>query len=251
MQAPGRYTYYFSLSPDGLECYFTIHDGSWAFFQIMEMRYENGAWSPPAPASFSDRKSMFPFLADDGKTMYFCRDNDIYLARRTANGWSEPEIVPDPVTSPMDDYSCSVSSLGNAWMCSHKPGGKGNCDIWRIEQVAGRFSKAANVSALNSPNSDCSPVTGPGEAFVLWQSNRPGGYGMMDIYASFADGKGGWTEPVNLGPTVNSAANEGPPCISPDGTCLFFSRDERGGANLYWVKLDFALAAARAKSGSR
>lgn len=46
-----------------------------------------------------------------------------------------------------------------------------------------------------------------------------------------------WSEPVNLGATVNSAAQEGSPTLSPDGLSLYFQSNRMGGVggNDLWV----------------
>ena len=65
---------------------------------------------------------------------------------------------------------------------------------------------------------------------LYFNSNRPGGFGGQDIYVSRrASLRDAWGPPVNLGPTVNSAANEQTSAISPDGRRLYFASDRPGG----------------------
>ncbi len=62
---------------------------------------------------------------------------------------------------------------------------------------------------------------------LYFASNRPGGFGGMDLY--YSDFQGGeWGEPVNLGDTINTAGNEIFPFIHEDGT-LYFASDGWGG----------------------
>jgi len=62
---------------------------------------------------------------------------------------------------------------------------------------------------------------------LYFASNRPGGLGGMDLY--YSDFQGGeWSEPVNLGDTINTAGNEIFPFIHEDGT-LYFASDGWGG----------------------
>jgi len=59
---------------------------------------------------------------------------------------------------------------------------------------------------------------------------RPGGYGGGDLWVTTRrtlDDR--WTEPVNLGATVNSAFVDGTPCIGADGLFLYFVSDRPGG----------------------
>ncbi|MEM9000405.1 MAG: alpha/beta hydrolase-fold protein [Bacteroidota bacterium] len=63
-----------------------------------------------------------------------------------------------------------------------------------------------------------------------------------DIYVYFKRKNGTWTQPVNLGNSVNNDFNEKTPCITPDGKYLFFGRDKRniepGLSNIYWVNTE-------------
>ena len=62
---------------------------------------------------------------------------------------------------------------------------------------------------------------------IYFASNKPGGYGGSDLYFSeYENGK--WTEPVNMGPQINTSGNELFPTIGGDGL-LYFSSDGHGG----------------------
>ncbi len=62
---------------------------------------------------------------------------------------------------------------------------------------------------------------------LYFASNRPGGLGGMDLY--YSDFQSGvWSEPINLGDTINTAGNEIFPFIHEDGT-LYFASDGWGG----------------------
>ncbi len=73
---------------------------------------------------------------------------------------------------------------------------------------------------------------------MYFSSDREGGHGKMDLwYSDFDDGL--WTEPVNLGPEVNTSGNEVYPVLHDFR--LFYSSDRRdmgyGGLDLYYVSL--------------
>lgn len=62
---------------------------------------------------------------------------------------------------------------------------------------------------------------------LYFASNRPGGFGGMDLYVSFKNGES-WTEPINLGATINTAKNEIFPFIHADNTLYFGSTGHKG-----------------------
>ena len=64
----------------------------------------------------------------------------------------------------------------------------------------------------------------------MFASDRAGGLGEYDIYiARRTSINQPWSQPVNLGPTVNSATQDWHPCISPDGSMLIFQSNRPGG----------------------
>jgi len=73
----------------------------------------------------------------------------------------------------------------------------------------------------------CHPTLSADGKRLYFASNRPGGYGGLDIYVVESMG-GIWTQPQNLGPNVNSAGNELFPVINEDGTLYYSSNGHQG-----------------------
>lgn len=74
-----------------------------------------------------------------------------------------------------------------------------------------------------------------GKSF-FFTSDRPGGYGGMDIYVTKRLPNGQWGIPINLGPKINTAKDEISPFIHPDGVTLFFSskgHNSMGGFDIF------------------
>jgi Tol biopolymer transport system component len=68
-----------------------------------------------------------------------------------------------------------------------------------------------------------------GPTFVL-SSNRPGGFGDLDMWVTTRTSKGSpWSPPTNLGPSINTEYQEFPTSISPDGQWCYFMSDRPGG----------------------
>jgi Tol biopolymer transport system component len=77
-------------------------------------------------------------------------------------------------------------------------------------------------SSLNTPSNDGCPILNPYDGSLYMASNRPGGYGGLDIWIAPRSGEG-WGTPVNAGPAINSAADEF--CPTPSrGNRFFFVR---------------------------
>ncbi|MBP8250671.1 MAG: OmpA family protein, partial [Chitinophagales bacterium] len=68
---------------------------------------------------------------------------------------------------------------------------------------------------------------------ILMAIERPDSYGDMDIYVSFLQSNKVWTEPKNLGMTINSAATEGSIFIASDNRTIYFATNGKSGFGGY------------------
>jgi hypothetical protein len=141
-----------------------------------------------------------------------------------------------PVLDPMHENIDCLSSDGlEIYVESDRPGGYGSMDLWvlRRASIDADWSPPENLGpAVNGPGRDnvCS-ISADG-LMLYFNSDRPGGYGAMDIYMTArATRNAPWGQAVNLGPKINvpSTANGGP-WISANGLELYFvSFDKAGG----------------------
>lgn len=75
---------------------------------------------------------------------------------------------------------------------------------------------------------DCHPSISIDGDKLYFASNRPGGLGGMDIYVAYKVGES-WSEPVNLGPVINTKGHDAFPFIHADGTLYYSSTGINGG----------------------
>lgn len=71
-------------------------------------------------------------------------------------------------------------------------------------------------------------ISGDGKTMVFAAADRKDCLGRVDLYISFRVGDT-WSEPINMGPKVNSEAWDSEPSISADGRTIYFSSDRKGG----------------------
>lgn len=106
--------------------------------------------------------------------------------------------------------------------------------IYVSSYTDGVWSKPQPVSFNVDKYSTCHPSISADGQTMYFASNRPGSLGGMDIYVTHLE-NGKWSEPVNMGPDINTDKNEIFPFTDGNGT-LFFSSEghnNMGGLDLF------------------
>jgi hypothetical protein len=85
------------------------------------------------------------------------------------------------------------------------------------------------LAELSTPVTEgCPFLTKSGDA-LYFASNRPGGYGMLDLYVSHWQAETQtWSTPVNLGPEINTERNEQCPLVLNSGKEMIFVSNRVG-----------------------
>lgn len=88
------------------------------------------------------------------------------------------------------------------------------------------------------------PYITPDGQGLYFSSNRPGGWGGMDIYYSQRLPDGLWSAPKNAGPRINSSADELFPFIDGNGKLYFSSNGwgSLGGLDIFEIELNDSTA---------
>lgn len=234
------------FSPDANEVYFTVwKDG---VNTIMTMKQKDGKWSERMIASFSGNYSdVDPFITADGKKLYFSsmrpieksgdsKDSDIwYVEKSTTDDWSQPVCLTTPNSIGKDEYYTSISNNGTLYFSIFESHGSPG-DIYRSLFSNGQYSKPEKMNyGISTEYNEHDPFISLDESYIIFSSNRPGGYGRNDLYISFRMKDGTFTPPQNMGDRVNSAGYDCCPMLSHDGKYLFFTKNVNGNGDIYWV----------------
>lgn len=118
---------------------------------------------------------------------------------------------------------------------AEKIGKKLTLKVFEMENSLGEWSKPIGISINNNAYSIYHPFISEDEEYLFYVSDRPGGYGGMDIYYSTKE-SGVWGVPKNLGAKINTSGNEVFPTINND--VLYYSSDGLigyGGLDLFSV----------------
>ncbi len=249
ISSPGQFENALTFSPEGTECCYEIFDGvSWGWGTILYARYDHERWSGFQEAQFIDSKKFFdilPFFSPDGQKFLFSSARpshtysqvDLYLCRRSGRSWEAPVKLDSSINDPAVDESYSSMST-NGTIYFNKDNTRA---IWMSAWTGDGYSKATKVpEPVNSEYGASAPFIAPDESYIIFSSSRPEGFGDIDLYISYRKRDGGWTNPQNLGPGINSPDREAAARVSPDGKYLFFSRSKvRFSCHIYWVSASF------------
>jgi len=162
------------------------------------------------------------------------------LAAEVANAdfvFGEPTNLGSPINTSYNDGRPCISADGlTLYFSSTRPGGQGSRDIWLATRATTSepWGEPVNLGPqINTSDGEGAPILSADGLSLYFNSNQSSGYGQTDIWVTTrALVSDIWSEPVNLGPTVNSSAWDAHSSISADGLSLFFgsNREKTGTA---------------------
>lgn len=227
-----------AFSPDGREVFWRVYGNPHSI--IAWMKQENGTWSKPRVASFSGRYDDGTVtFSPDGRKLFFTsrrppdqegepKDEDIWYVERSESGWGTPKRLGAGVNSPVDEMLAAVVQGETVYFNRIvKPGGDpDDYQILRARLKSEKYTDPApvNIPAESPENLRILVAVAHDESYmVLSIRGRKDSLGAHDLYVSFRVGDDGWSEPRNLGKTVNSPSDDWLSSLSPDGKYLFFT----------------------------
>lgn len=186
---------------------------------------------------FTSRREGSTGNKKDETGRYF---EDIYFSTRDANGkWKDPIHIGGKINTPYHEATVSLSHDGKTLILYKSEKGDGN--LYVSHQLPnGEWSKPEKLpEPINSPYWETHACFSTDMKKIYFVSNRPGGYGGRDIWVSeYINEK--WSEPENLGPTINTPYDEESPFILSDDRTLYFAsqgHDNIGGFDIFVTTL--------------
>lgn len=195
---------------------------------------------------FVSRRKQGPIDWETGKTYY-----ELFYSELDANGIPGKRISFSPrINNPwLNQGPVAFSRAGDRMFYSqdNSRGGVSKADeegvVWMkmYQAVKGDFDwEQITELPFNSDQYTCMhPALSPDGSALYFASNKPGGYGGMDLYVVKRQENGAWMTPINLGPEINTNKNEVFPFMHESGT-LFFTSDGHegfGGLDLFMIEM--------------
>ncbi|MFC1635158.1 hypothetical protein ACFL5Z_09970 [Planctomycetota bacterium] len=246
---PGISTGDFTMTADGLEAYFVYINRPGGYGRediwVSQRESKDDGWDPAVnlgPPVNTSACDSTPNISADGLELYFSNvgpsgstyrpgghgSGDIWVAKRKSkdDNWDNPvNLGPTINSSSMETYP-NISADGLSLYFS-------NGDIY----VATRLTKDNNwgspvrvTGGVNSSSWEGFPSISADKRVLFFYSDRPGGYGGMDMYMTMRPTvSDAWRPAVNLGPMINTPYYDISPSLSTDGCTLHFAHNDVTG----------------------
>jgi len=189
-----------------------------------------------------------PAFTKDGTTVVFARGNtgkskdpspdvDLYISKKTANTWSEPERLSISDSLAWDGSPCFSADERTLYFSSNRRGGKGGVDLYRVPiDNSGRFGRPINLgSTINTPGDELFPYVSANGKLYFSSDGHPS-IGGLDLFVASRNE----TEIVveHLGVPINSIGDDFAISFS-DSTQGYISSNRPGGKgddDIYFFK---------------
>jgi len=195
----------------------------------------------------SASQEVAPIISPDGNTLYFTRGNhpentgspnrqDVWYSTMNENGtWSKAQNIQAPINNRFDNAVVGISSGGNTLFLIniYHPDGTMSNGLSKSVRGEGGWQRPVESKITNHYNLHKNNYTefavSPDERILILSVERHDTQGDKDLYVSFIQDDGTWSEPRNMGNLINTAAYEGSPFIAADGKTLYFTTTGRSG----------------------
>jgi peptidoglycan-associated lipoprotein len=152
--------------------------------------------------------------------------------------------MPEPLNSEGNEGSVFVNKRGTVMyltQCKVEKKKDLGCGIY-VSKRKGKLWGATQMLQLklDSNTTIGHPALSDDETFLIFSSDLAGGYGGKDLWISVKEKRNRWSDPVNLGPLVNTPGDEMFPFLADDGVIYFASNGHvgMGGFDIYKTSED-------------
>jgi outer membrane protein OmpA-like peptidoglycan-associated protein/tetratricopeptide (TPR) repeat protein len=211
----------------------------------------------------------YPTLTVDGQQLLFTRrlptvldgfeneQEDFYVSSYDVKTgkWLESSPMPFPINTNWNEGAPTISGDGKTIIfvaCTDQSGvnyganrtGKGSCDLFITKKINGRWTSPVNLpGSVNTANWETQPsLSADGQTLYFIRAVRSReGRANSDIYVSYLETDGNWSEGQRLPNVINTNANEESVQIHPDGNTLYFASRGHiglGGSDLFVSRKD-------------
>lgn len=186
--------------------------------------------------SLSDNRLIFTKRKKNLKygRIDYNEEEDLWYTINYDGFWDEAQPFGTPINSSCNEGSACISRDGKTlYFARCRVAGyqydcadcMGSCDLY-VSHLIGdsAWSKPQNLGPnVNSTAWESQPSLSHSEDTLYFASDRLGGFGLSDIYFTYKLPDGTWAKAENMGPVINTRANEVSPFYHPRHHVFYFS----------------------------
>jgi len=223
------------FAPGMKEFYFTLDRGETSSTDkkfrptVIGYRQENNVWTKYIEFPRTGEIVFSP----DGKRMYMAKD----YKDRIGDGWSELKSL-GPMIDREDWHIMRLSASEKSTYFFDEATREGKGILRYSQLINGKREEPKPLNKeINAGKWTAHPFIAPDESYLIWDSERDGGYGGTDLYISYRQKDGSWGPAINMGDKINSDKEDFYASVTSDGKYILFNRgmDDNGNIDIYWV----------------
>lgn len=164
-------------------------------------------------------------------------ENIFYVKKE--KDWLEPIILNKKVNSDLNESCTGISADGHKMLLFRTSEDLKSGNIYEsfyFDSIGWDTPQRLNCNVNSDENIETSACYSPDGNSIYFSSNRPGGYGGMDLYVVKKLPNGQWGQAYNLGSEVNTPYNENSPFVHPTGEVIYFCSEghkNMGGYDIF------------------
>lgn len=190
-----------------------------------------------------------PMLSPDGKRLYFTRSGhpaniggvldrgDIWYSEKTDEGWSGPihagEVINHPGLNGVVGFSANGDRIYLLNYFDPDDDGNGKLKngiaVSRLVNGSWQSPELLRIRYFSNQSAHISATISKNENVLIMAIRSYETEGNEDLYVSFKQADGEWSQPKNLGLAINTYAEEWTPFLSEDERTLYFASNGHGG----------------------
>lgn len=197
-------------------------------YQQLVRKLAESAQYKEAVAVISQFEELFKDYAADPNWVKRTQQVKWAAAQPRTNQVKSLTSFPESVNTIYDEGLACMSPLENQLMFTRR---SGNIEKLMLAERIGLESWKTSEVVIPEAGTRIGAHTfsANGSMLIFTACDRPDSRGRCDLYESIRQKDGTWSEPQNLGNTINSPSWESQPCLSFDGKVLIFSSTREGG----------------------
>ncbi len=189
----------------------------------------------------SENDDLGPIISADGKLLYIARQNvaeniggtnddeDVWVSKLDNNKWTKAVNMGRAVNTSHADNLLAISADNNTLMFEEN----NQLTVKHRTETGWSLPEKLNLVFKNELDHFVACLSSDGKAVIFsaklksnifYDPKRNEG----DLYVCVKE-NGKWSEPINLGSTINSIGEDTSPFLSADGKTLYFATDGRPG----------------------